>query len=119
MAPELGRNIRTGRKGPWRAWVSSESWDPGAPVRMGQEGARENDLEQKGEHCQCRTTARRHVVGQQSLGPLLGGLTLPTSWPLILVLRPKDGSCKDNPPGSVYSMELGPTATGESQALGE
>ncbi|XP_047396831.1 disintegrin and metalloproteinase domain-containing protein 33 isoform X2 [Sciurus carolinensis] len=30
---------------------------------------------------------------------------------------PKDGPCKDNPLDSVYPMELGPTAIGESQAL--
>uniref|UniRef100_A0A8C6AEN5 ADAM metallopeptidase domain 33 n=1 Tax=Marmota marmota marmota TaxID=9994 RepID=A0A8C6AEN5_MARMA len=36
----------------------------------------------------------------------------------LLCSRPKDGSCKDNPLGSVYSMELGPTATGEGHGEG-
>lgn len=43
----------------------------------------------------------------------------PTSCPLTLLLRPKDGPCRDQPLGNVHSMELGPVTTGEPSPLGE
>lgn len=106
-----------------------QSLDLRAPFRREQKGVRESDPEQKGGLRQHRWQSQSQNLGwapaagcREAAGVRVGCPVqhhFPTSCPLTLLLRPKDGPCRDQPLGNVHSMELGPVTTGEPSPRGE